>query len=118
MAFVTARDLAVAGAFYGDVLGLRRLASSPVADAYDASGAKLVVLRVDNPEPTEQTVFGWSVDDIHATIARLRDAGVKFIDYPGLTSEDDDVWHSESGARAAWFTDPEGHVLSVAQLPS
>lgn len=115
MGFVTASDMAVAGAFYGDLLGLQRVESSPIADVYDVSGAKLCVVHVDHVEASLETSFGWKVRDLGATTAKLRAAGVELISYPGLEQDADLAWTSPSGSRVAWFQDPAGHVLSLIQ---
>jgi catechol 2,3-dioxygenase-like lactoylglutathione lyase family enzyme len=116
--FVATRDLAVAGAFYGDLLGLRRVAATPLANVYDVSGATLCLVRADDVEPTGQTLFAWSVDDLGATVARMRERGIELIDYPGLDQDADGAWTSPAGARVAWFNDPEGHILSIMQMPT
>ena len=113
--FVATSDLRVADAFYGDLLGLARVASTPLAHVYDVSGAQLCVVRADHPEPTGQTVLAWSVDDLSATVARMRAAGIELIVYTGLEQDDDAAWTSPSGARVVWFNDPEGHILSIMQ---
>ncbi len=115
--FVAASDLGVADAFYGGLLGLRRTASTPLANVYDVSGAQLCVVRADHTEPTGQTLFAWSVDDLSATVAELRRAGVELLLYPGLDQDGDRAWKSPAGARVVWFTDPEGHILSIMQMP-
>ncbi len=115
--FVAASDLAVAAGFYGDRLGLTQIASTPLADVYDVSGARLCVVRADRVEPAGQTIFAWSVEDLSATVARMRDAGIELITYAGLEQDDDDAWTSPGGARVVWFKDPDGHILSVMQLP-
>jgi catechol 2,3-dioxygenase-like lactoylglutathione lyase family enzyme len=116
--FIATSDLRVAEAFYGDLLGLRRVASTPLALVYDVSGAQLCVVRADHTEPTGQTVLAWSVDDLTATVARMRAGGIELISYTGLDQDGDGAWTSPSGARVVWFNDPEGHILSVMQMPS
>ena len=116
--FVATSDLDVAESFYGGVLGLRRVTSTPLANVYDVSGAQLCVVRADHVEPSGQTVFAWAVADLSRTVAMLREAGVELISYPGLDQDEASAWTSPSGARVAWFRDPEGHILSVMQMPS
>jgi len=116
--FVATRDLSVAEAFYGGLLGLRRAASTPLANVYDVSGATLCVVRADEVEPTGQTVLAWSVDDLQATVARMRRDGIELIVYPGLDQDAEGAWTSPAGARVVWFADPEGHILSIMQMPS
>lgn len=116
--FVATSDLSAADAFYGDLLGLRCIASTPLAHVYDVSGAQLCLVRADHTEPTGQTVFAWAVDDLSATVAELRKAGVELVLYPGLDQDDDCAWTSPAGARVVWLNDPEGHILSIMQMPS
>lgn len=115
MGFVTASDLDAARAFYGDLLGLQRVASTPVGDVYDVRGASLCVVRVNHVAPSLETVHGWDVDDLAQTVAQLRGAGIELVDYPGLEQDADRIWTSPSGTRVAWFRDPAGHVLAVIQ---
>ncbi len=117
MGFVPTRDLGVAGAFYGDLLGLRLLTSTSLAYVYDVSGGRLCLVRSDNVEPTGETTFALSVIDLPATVARLRELGVELIDYPGLDQDADGAWTSPGGALVVWFNDPDGHILSLIQVP-
>jgi len=34
-----------------------------------------------------------------------------------MEQDEHGIWTAPSGARIAWFTDPDGNTLSVAQLP-
>lgn len=115
--FIATQDLAAARAFYGDLLGLTLVASTQLGDAYDVDGARLCVVRADHVEPSGQTVLAWSVKDLSATVAKMRAAGIDLIDYAGLDQDADGAWNSSSGARVVWFNDPEGHILSVMQIP-
>ena len=118
VAFVGTRDAARARAFYGDTLGLR-LASDelPFALVYDANGTMLRVTPVPQMEPAKYTVLGWKVADIAGTAGRLQRAGVQFQRYPGMVQDELGIWTSPSGARVAWFPDPDGNLLSITQLP-
>src|SRR3954452_286494 len=78
VAFVATTDLDRAHAFYGDVLGLRRVEASPFANAYDAHGTSLRVTRVDRHATAAYTVLGWSVDDVHGRVEALMRRGVAF----------------------------------------
>ncbi len=118
VAFVASRDLAASARFYGDVLGLELIESSPFANAYDVNGTQLRVTRVEHPVAAPYTVLGWRVDDIGESIRALRRAGVEFKRYQGLTQDENDVWMAPSGSRIAWFSDPDGNTLSLQQAPS
>jgi predicted enzyme related to lactoylglutathione lyase len=69
-----------------------------------------------NPDPF--TVLGWHVTNIEETVDRLVAAGVEFNRYKGVNDADPrGIWNSPSGARIAWFKDPDGNVLGVTQFP-
>ena len=118
IAFVATRDPVRAKAFYGDTLGLR-LASEelPFALVFDAHGTMLRVTVVQELAPAKYTVLGWQVPDIVATANDLLNAGVKLERFKGLHDQDErGIWTSPSGARVAWFKDPEGNLLSLTQF--
>jgi catechol 2,3-dioxygenase-like lactoylglutathione lyase family enzyme len=118
VAFAASRNLEVSGRFYGDVLGLRLLEVSEFANAYDANGTQLRVTLVDRSVPAPHTVLGWRVLDIVATIRALREAGVVFMRFEGMTQDEFDVWIAPGGSRLAWFADPDGNILSLQQPPA
>jgi catechol 2,3-dioxygenase-like lactoylglutathione lyase family enzyme len=118
VAFVASSDLEQAGRFYSEVLGFRLLEASGFANAYDANGTQLRVTLVDRVKEAPYTVLGWRVVDIVATIRELREAGVVFKRYQGMTQDEDDVWTAPGGSRVAWFGDPDGNILSLQQPPS
>ncbi len=118
IAFVAATDAARAREFYRDVLGLRLVAEElPFALVFDANGTMLRVTFVQELTPARYTVLGWRVSDIAATAGQLREAGVRFERYQGMKDQDEQgIWTSPSGARVAWFRDPDGNTLSVTQF--
>jgi predicted enzyme related to lactoylglutathione lyase len=62
-------------------------------------------------------VLGWEVEAIEATVERLTAAGVQFLRYPGMNDSNPlGIWTSPSGARVAWFHDPDGNVLSLTHF--
>jgi catechol 2,3-dioxygenase-like lactoylglutathione lyase family enzyme len=115
VAFVATRDLERAGRFYGDLLGLELIESSPFSNVYDARGTRLRVTLVDDLVLAPYTVAGWRVGDIASTMRELRAAGVTFRRYEGMAQDHDDVWTAPSGARIAWFADPDDNTLSLEQ---
>ena len=115
VAFVATTDLERARAFYGEVVGLPVIEESPFACVFDANGTQLRVTPVEEVRTAPYTVLGWVVDDIVATVKALGVAGVTFERFPGMDQDDIGVWASPSGAQVAWFTDPDGNVLSLTQ---
>jgi len=116
IAFVATRDPARAKAFYAGSLGLRLVSEDPFAMVFDAHGTMLRVSNVQELAPAKYTVLGWEVPDIAATVKQLREAGIHLEQY-GLKGQDElGVWTAPSGARVAWFKDPDGNILSVTQF--
>ena len=118
VAFVASRDLEVADRFYGGVLGLERVQSSVFANVYDVNGTQLRVARVEEVSLAPYTVLGWRVEDVVAEIETLHAAGVAFRRYDAMTQDEHGVWTSPTGARIAWFADPDGSPRALmSELP-
>ena len=116
MAFVPTTDFAKARAFYEGVLGLRVESEDPFALVLDANGTMLRVTKVQDLKPQPFTISGWEVPDIESVVNGLSDRGVHFEHY-GMPGQDQGgIWKSPSGARIAWFKDPDGNVLSLTQF--
>jgi len=118
VAFVPSRNPANARPFYETTLGLRFVSENPFALVLDANGIMIRVANVSSVEtfkPAPFTILGWLVDDIARTVKTLKKKNVKFERFPGMDQDELGVWRSPSGARIAWFKDPDGNVLSVTQ---
>ena len=118
VAFVHISDWARARAFYEDVLGLRLVEEEkPFALVYDANGIMLRLTPGGEHKPAPGTVLGWDVESIERTVEQLTAAGVEFLRFPGLNDSNPlGIWTSHSGARVAWFHDPDKNVLSLTQF--
>jgi hypothetical protein len=46
----------------------------------------------------------------------LGERGVDFVRYEGMEQDDLGVWRAPSRALIAWFRDPDGNTLSLAQF--
>ena len=103
-------------AFYRDTLGLRLVREEPIAMVFDANGVMLRIQIVSNVSVASYTVLGWNVSDIAATVAKLQRAGVALMHVPGIGQNELGIWTAGDGTQIAWFKDPEGHTLSVAQF--
>jgi predicted enzyme related to lactoylglutathione lyase len=68
--------------------------------------------------PLQSTVLGWEVQDIEAAVTELTKRGVEFNKYPFVQDRERGIWTAPGGDRIAWFLDPDGNVLSVAQHKS
>jgi|SRR5579871_2094203 len=116
VAFVGTSEPERAKAFYRDILGLRLESEDQFAVVFDANGTMLRVSIVPEMTPAKHTVLGWEVADIAATAKSLQRAGVDFQRYPWMTQEELGIWTSPSGARVAWFLDPDGNILSITEF--
>ena len=67
-------------------------------------------------DPHPFTALGWEVPDIGRAVEQLGAAGVVFARFAGLDQDERGIWRSPSGARVAWFKDPDGNTLSLTQL--
>ena len=111
--FVGASDLPRSRAFYEGVLGLTVVEQNPYACVFDVAGTMLRVTAVPEVVVAAHTVLGWNVDDIDIAVDGLRDRGVTFSRYDGMDQDGRGIWTAPGGARIAWFTDPDGHTLSL-----
>ena len=116
IAFVATTDLARARAFYEGVLGLRVVEDDGVAVAFDAHGTMLRVTAVREVRPAPYTVLGWAVPDAAAAVRDLAAEGVATLRFDGVEQDELGIWNAPSGALVAWFSDPDGNTLSVAQF--
>jgi catechol 2,3-dioxygenase-like lactoylglutathione lyase family enzyme len=116
VALVPTTDPARARAFYAGALGLPLEDESPFALVFRVGPTRLRVTVVDEFAPQPFTVLGWVVADIGAAIDALSQCGVAFERYDSVEQDALGVWRAPSGARIAWFKDPDGNVLSLTQL--
>lgn len=117
LAFIGVTDLDAAATFYGGTLGLRRTDQIPgMVAVFDAGGTSLRVTVVPGHVPSPATVAGWSVPDIAAMAASLRDHGITLLRYDGLDADELGVWAAPGGDRVCWFHDPAGNVLSLTEF--
>lgn len=118
IAFVSIVDVARAKDFYRDTLGLRLLMEEPpFALVFEANGIMLRLGMAKELSPAHGTVLGWQVPEITATVSSLWQAGVRFERYKGMHQDELGIWTSPSGAKVAWFKDPDGNILSVSEHP-
>jgi len=116
MSFVGVSDADKARAFYRDTLGLSLISEDGFALAFDVNGVMLRVTLVNEVRPQPYTVLGWQVRDATATARALAKAGVPLERYAHVPQDDDGIWTAPGGAKIAWFKDPDGNILSIAQM--
>jgi len=116
--FVTIVDVARAKEFYRDTLGLRLLSEEPpFALVFDANGIMLRLGMGKELPPAHGTVLGWQVPDIAAAARDLVQAGIQFERYGFMKQDELGIWTAPTGAKVAWFKDPDGNILSISEHP-
>jgi len=114
--FVLTADRSRAKTFYSETMGFDLVSEDDFAAVYDMSGLTVRLTDIADHAPSPHTVLGWSVPDIRAAVAALRDRGVSFLVYPGFGQDDLGIWSAPDGsAHVAWFADPDGNNLSLTQ---
>jgi predicted enzyme related to lactoylglutathione lyase len=115
-AYLPAKDVARARAFYEQKLGFRpkeETAGGVVYEFADHTGCFLY--PTPNAGTSRASQAFWMVHDIEREVAELKAAGVKLEHYelPGMKFEDGIA--SGEGGKAAWFKDTEGNILALIQ---
>ena len=118
VSFILTADRARAKPFYAGALGLPILSEDDFAVTLGlAGGATIRLTDLPGHQAQEHTVLGWSVPDIRAAVAELKTKGITFRVYEGFGQDADGIWSPPGGgAQVAWFTDPDGNVLSLTQF--
>jgi catechol 2,3-dioxygenase-like lactoylglutathione lyase family enzyme len=109
-------DMPEATAFYRETLGVEVIELDNGLLALRAgNGYAVLVYPKDEHRPAEHTVLNFPVDDIEATVNRLREVGVEFERYDEGPLATDEKGIATPGPRQAWFRDPAGNILSVIE---
>lgn len=117
IAFVPTVDLDRALAFYEGVLGLRLVEETASAAVFQTDGTMLRLSAVPEIVARPFTTVGWRVDDIATAVRWLTERGVQVNRYEGLDQDGLGIWTAPGGDRVVWFPDPDGHILSITELP-
>jgi catechol 2,3-dioxygenase-like lactoylglutathione lyase family enzyme len=101
--------------FYEGALGLRFLAEEPDALVFESGGNMLRIGKIKEFEPLPFTVLGWQVADLAATLDEIAGRGVGSQRFDGIEQDDRRV-ASFGQTRVAWLKDPDGNILSLAEV--
>jgi catechol 2,3-dioxygenase-like lactoylglutathione lyase family enzyme len=104
--------------FYEESLGLTFVSADQFALVFEANGTMLRIQNVDKVNPHGYTALGWRVADIRNEVRRLSQRGVRFARFEGMNQDEDGIWTAPSKAKIAWFTDPDGNILSLTEFSS
>lgn len=117
VAFIATNDARRAKTFYRDVLGLPLHEDSDFALVFEARGTMLRVQKTQGHTPAPHTALGFAVPDIAADVRALGARGVTFERFAGMDQDALGIWTPpDSGAKVAWFKDPDGNLLSLTQF--
>jgi catechol 2,3-dioxygenase-like lactoylglutathione lyase family enzyme len=112
-------DIERARRFYEGVLGLVPDSTGDNV-AYPCSGDTQINVYVSpNAGTAKFTIAGFAVDDIETVVDQLTKQGVTFEQYdePPIVTDERGIAHFEGDAKVAYFKDPDGNILSLAQAP-
>lgn len=100
--------------FYGGTLGLTQVDENPGGVTYESGGNRLFIYESQTAGTGQATCASWEVGDVEGAVEELKGKGIVFehYDLPGATLEGD--IHVMGPMKAAWFKDPDGNVLAVA----
>jgi methylmalonyl-CoA/ethylmalonyl-CoA epimerase len=103
-------DIDRAEAFYGEVLGLRKLYRFGDLTFFDCAGVRLLLEKSNDMVGTMRGCIYFRCADIALAVAELMQRGLTFNSTPHLIAkmDDHDLW-------MAFFSDPDGHTLALMQ---
>ena len=114
-------DMDRAREFYEAKLGL--LVSIDSGDNLQYRCAEGTVMHVylspEHAGKSTATLVGWDVDDVERVVDELNSRGVTFKRYDEgpIVTDEKGIATFEGGAKVAYFKDPDGNTLSIAQAP-
>jgi catechol 2,3-dioxygenase-like lactoylglutathione lyase family enzyme len=117
-------DLERARAWYSDKLGLDPSEERPGGLLYRCGSGEFALFESAGASPGTFTQMAFDVDDLRATVARLKERSVVFedVDIPGLETVDGIAEVSGNypskgghGELAAWFRDLDNNMFGIAQ---
>jgi catechol 2,3-dioxygenase-like lactoylglutathione lyase family enzyme len=120
-AAVAVSDLERAREFYEGKLGLSVSIDSGDNVQYRCAEGSVfhVYLSPEHAGKSTATLAGWGVNDVERVVDELSERGVAFERYnegPIITDEKG-IPTFEGDAKVAYFRDPDGNTLSIAQAP-
>ena len=112
-----AADLDRAKAWYAKMLDLEPVEIEPMGEVwYELGGSRFMVYSSQFAGTNQATAAGLLVDDVEATVARLKARGAVLEDYD--FGEDfrtvDGIMTLPHGRKAAWMKDSEGNILGLS----
>ena len=116
IAIVSTAKPSEAREFYTSVLGLEFVREEPQAMVFRCNDQWLRMQIFDEIPPPRGSALGWEVQDIRDVVGKLHEKGVATERYDFMPQDDLGIATFPNGDQVAWFHDPDGNILSVAQL--
>ena len=122
VANLPAHDIERAMRWYEEKLGLTPIVDlGPGGHLYRTGGSLWLIYQTPSAGTGKHTLASFVVPDIEAAMRDLRAKGVTFEEYAlgdeGPNTENGIARDGTTGAAAAWFTDSEGNVVMLSQVP-
>jgi catechol 2,3-dioxygenase-like lactoylglutathione lyase family enzyme len=111
------KDLRKARGFYEGTLGLRVSEGHGLLTLHLAGDRDTLVYEKPDHAPANYTILNFAVDDVDDAVEKLTARGVRFERYAGFEQDEKGISRAEGGPPIAWFTDPDGNILSVLEEP-
>src|SRR6266516_5834677 len=115
-ATIAVSDLDRARKFYEETLGFKVKDDRSAGVTYeDAGGGWFLVYPSQFAGTAKSTYMSFEVSKVEEAVKELRDRGVVFEEYdmPGLKTVEGIA--EIQGVKGAWFKDPDGNILAVAE---
>ncbi len=114
-------DMERAREFYEGKLGLSKSTGPGDNRAYEC-GEGIVMHVYSSPEhagKSTATLASWYVENIESLVDELTSKGVVFEQYDQgpIVTDEKGIATFDGGAKVAYFKDPDGNTLSIAQQP-
>jgi catechol 2,3-dioxygenase-like lactoylglutathione lyase family enzyme len=116
-AYAPVKDVDKGRQFYEGVLELKVVDSNPEGVMFECGNqSHLFMYRSAGAGTNQASTLFWDVDDIEREVADLKAKGVTFERYPQMQMTSDIL--DGGGVKSAWFKDPDGNILAIAQAVS
>lgn len=113
--FIPTKDYDAARAFYEGKLQFQFVSHDQFALVVRAGPHAIRIVKLPDFTPMRATILGWEVPDVPEVVNWLASRGVPTEKYPWVSDKETGIMTFPNGDKVAWFKDPDGNILSVAQ---
>jgi len=115
MASFSVDSIEEAEEFYGGTLGVKVEGDSGALWLHLTDGYDVLIYAKPDHVPASYTILNFVVEDIDEAVDRLLERGVRLLRYETLGTDERGIVRGPE-REIAWFVDPAGNNLSVAQF--